>query len=86
MRNILHQMSEKQIPEHQFKRVEEISSFIRNWRINDGLSQSEFAKITETHTNTISNIEKGKNITILTLFACVDAMGLTISQFFEDIE
>ena len=78
-------MSKKQIQEHQVKRIIEIGSFIKNWRVNEGLSQYEFSKIADKHTNTISNFESGKNITVITLLDCLDAMDLTPAEFFEDM-
>ena len=77
----------KQIPEHQRKRIEEITLFIKNWRISEGLSQHEFGILSDSHTNTIYNIEThSKNISILTILNCIDAMELTVSQFFEGVE
>jgi DNA-binding XRE family transcriptional regulator len=80
-------MPKRIISEHQKKRYEEIFLFIKNYRINDGLSQSEFSKLTETHTNTIQRMETCKlNVTLLTLLNCIDAMEMTLSEFFQDIE
>ena len=79
-------MSKKQIPEDQIKRMEEISMFIKNWRIMEGMSQYEFSNLTDLHTNSIHNIERGKNITINTLFACIDGMDMSLQEFFEGME
>lgn len=79
-------MPKKQIQEFQIKRIEKIGSFIKNWRTNENYSQYLFSKMAEKHTNTISNIEAGKNITLVTLFDCLDAMGISASEFFEGVE
>ena len=81
-------MCKKEIPDHQKKRIEQISLFIKNWRLNEGLSQHQFGRIAETHTNTIHNLEAHpKNISILTILNCIDAMdGMTLSEFFADME
>lgn len=80
-------MSNRLIPEHQKKRIEEISLFIKNYRINDGLTQTDFGKLSDIHHNTIQRFEAGnKNITIGTLFRMIDAMEMTPSEFFQDIE
>lgn len=68
------------------KRYDEIRLFIKNYRLNDGITQSQFSKMAETHTNTIRNLEAGKNITLQTLFNCIDALDLSISEFFQDME
>ena len=80
-------MRKKPIQLHQQKRLEAIRMFIRNYRINDRLSQSEFSKLSETHTNTIQRFETGnKNITVLTLFNFIDAMDMTLEDFFAGME
>jgi transcriptional regulator with XRE-family HTH domain len=80
-------MSKKEIPEYQIRRIEEISQFIRNWHINERLSQREFAFMADIHVNTLHNfLTKKKNVSLLTLINCIDATGLTISQFFEGVE
>jgi transcriptional regulator with XRE-family HTH domain len=77
----------KQIPEYQRKRIEEVSLFIalfiKNWRLNEGLSQREFAIIADVHFNSIYNIEHQKGTNLNTLINCIDAMdGMTLSEFF----
>jgi DNA-binding XRE family transcriptional regulator len=73
------------IPEAQLIRITEISGLIRNWRINDNLSRADFSKLAEVHPNSIYNIEH-ERVDIITLFKCIDATGLTLSQFFEGME
>ena len=82
-------MYKKQIQEHQLKRIEEISKFLRNMRINDGLSQKEFSELANVHVNSIINIEnhkKSNSPNLITLLNCIDATGLTLSQFFEGMQ
>lgn len=82
-------MPKKQIPKYQRKRLEEISLFIKNWRIGEQLSQREYCDIANTHVNTLQKFEKQKtkNISVLTLFAFIDAMdGMTLSDFFAGME
>jgi transcriptional regulator with XRE-family HTH domain len=79
----------KQIQEHQRKRLEEISRFIKNYRICENLSQREYSKIADTHVNTLQKFEKQKtkNISVHTLFAFIDAMdGMTLSEFFAGMQ
>lgn len=84
-------MSKKEIPEYQKKRIEEICLLVRNWRINEGQSRSEFCEWAEIHPNSLYHIENNsKNglrlFNVLTLLKCIDATGLTVSQFFDGIE
>jgi transcriptional regulator with XRE-family HTH domain len=79
-------MHKNKIPHHQIKRIEEIGLFLKNWRLNEGLSQREFSEIAEVHPNSIYHIENMGLYNILTLLKCIDATGLSISQFFEGME
>jgi transcriptional regulator with XRE-family HTH domain len=79
-------MSEKEIPDYQRKRIQEISSFIKNWRLNEGLSQREFSQLAGIHPNSLYHLEKNGLYNILTVLKCIDATSLTVSQFFEGIE
>lgn len=79
-------MYKKQIPEHQLTRIREINLFIKNWRLNEGLSQKEFSELANVHVNSIYNLENQKysnTPNLITLLNCIDATGLTLSQFFE---
>ena len=75
------------IPDFHRPRFAEITGFIRNYRINDGLTQTEFSELSETHVNTLQRFETGdKNITLVTLFNFIDAMDMTLAEFFEGME
>ena len=79
-------MSEKKIPDYQRKRIEEISSFIKNWRLNEGLTQREFSELACIHPNSLYHLEKNGLYNILTLLKCIEATDLTVTQFFEGID
>jgi DNA-binding XRE family transcriptional regulator len=84
-------MSKKQIPEYQSRRIEEVSLFIalfiKNWRLNEGLSQREFAKLADVHYNSIFNIEHQKGTNLITVLKCIDAMDfMKVSEFFAGME
>ena len=80
-------MPKKAITKNHEKRLEEITMFIKNFRLNDGLTQTEFSRISDLHVNTIRRLESGyRNISLLTLFSCIDAMDITIADFFEGIK
>ncbi len=70
--------------ESQSRRIAEISSLIRNWRINDNLTLADFSQVAGAHPNSIYNLEH-QRVDIITLFKCIDATGLTLSEFFEGI-
>ena len=81
-------MQAKLLPEHQQKGMEEIRAFVKNCRINDGLTQSELSSRSNLHVNSIQRFEKGisRNISLLTLFSLIDALEMPLSEFFVDME
>ena len=80
-------MSKNQIPEYQRLRIRQITLFIKNWRLNEGLSQREFSKLANVHVNSIYNLEHQRGLNLITLMNCIDAMdGMTLSEFFSGIE
>jgi transcriptional regulator with XRE-family HTH domain len=79
-------MSKREI-QKQSLRLREIAGFIRNWRLNEGLSQREFSKLANVHFNSIYNLERQRGSNMITLLKCIDAMdNMTLSEFFSEIE
>jgi transcriptional regulator with XRE-family HTH domain len=74
------------MPDHHSRRYDEIGTLIRTYRLNDGMTQKNFSDMAEIHINTLQNLESGKQISVNTLFRCIDAMGMSLSEFFEGIE
>jgi transcriptional regulator with XRE-family HTH domain len=80
-------MSKREIENHQNSRVKEITLFIKNWRINEGLSQREFSKLADVHVNSIYNLERQRGSNLITILKCISAMeNMTLSEFFSGIE
>ena len=81
----------KQNTESKRLRIEEIrfyiKNFIRNWRLNEGLTQREFSQLANVHVNSIYNLERQRGTNLITLINCIIAMdGMTLSEFFAGIE
>ena len=71
------------------KRMEYISSFIRNYRLNNGMTQNDLSEFTNSfHINTLKNLETGKrkNISLLKLFQILDALDLSPQDLFMDVD
>jgi len=81
-------MQKQSTPEYQLRRIEEIRLLLKNYRINDGLTQTEFSKIADLHVNSVQRFEKGslKNIKLLTLLSLIDATEMSLSEFFQTME
>jgi len=77
-------MKTNTIPKEHIDRFSQISGFIRNYRINQGITQRELGHT--LHRNTVINAEAGRNITLLSLFDLADQLGLSIKEIFEGID
>ena len=71
-------------PENQ-KRLEILGMYIRELRINQGMTQIGLRDNLNSppHRNTIIRAEAGKNISILTVFELADALDVEIKELFE---
>jgi DNA-binding XRE family transcriptional regulator len=80
-------MSKREINNHQNSQIREITLFIKNWRINEGLSQRAFSKLADVHVNSIYNLERQRGSNLITILKCIAAMdNMTLSEFFSEIE
>ena len=78
----------KEIQELNKKRLQAISAFLKEYRINSGYTQLELSECSEVHRNTIGRYESysPKNLTLLTVFEIADAMELDVNQIFLEVE
>jgi transcriptional regulator with XRE-family HTH domain len=81
-------MPTKPMPDYQEERINEIRSFVRNSRINSGLTQFELSRKADLHVNSLQRFEKGfsRNISLITLFSLIDALEMPLSEFFAGME
>jgi transcriptional regulator with XRE-family HTH domain len=76
----------KTIQDHNQKRLEYLSIFFRELRLNNGLTQVELSQETNLHRNSIIHIEKARNMTLLSLFELADALEISPKELFQDIK
>jgi len=78
----------KDIQQHNKKRLQAVTSFLKWYRINNGLSQKELSEQSGMHRNTISRLEScnALNCDLLTILQVADAMNLDINQIFQEIK
>lgn len=75
------------IPDHHQKRLDYLGSFIRNYRLNSGMTQYELSDCADSvHRNTLVRLEAGKNISLVKLFEVLDALELSPHDLFLDVE
>ena len=76
-----------QINHHHQKRLEYIAAFLRNYRLNVGMTQHDLSECSHSvHRNTIIRAEAAKNISLLKLFEILDAMELSPQDLFMEVE
>lgn len=68
------------------RRLNYISLFLKNIRINDGLSQQDVSDQCNLHRNSIHRVENAQNITVLTLLELCEAYNLPLAEMFMEIE
>jgi transcriptional regulator with XRE-family HTH domain len=76
----------KTIPDHNLRRLEYLSSYLRELRLNSGLTQEELSRQVNFHRNSIIRAENAKNLTLLSLFELADALEISPQELFQDIE
>ena len=79
-------MKEKTISEETPEILNTISQFIKEYRIQSGLTQVSLSEITEgTHPNTISRIESGHSFNISSLIEISLALDLPLRELFWEL-
>ncbi len=79
-------MKEKNISEETPEILATISQFIKEYRIQSGLTQVTLSKMAEgTHPNTISHIETGKSYNIRSLIEISLALDLPLRELFWEL-
>jgi transcriptional regulator with XRE-family HTH domain len=78
-------MSRKPVSNFNRKRLLELSTFLRELRLNSNLTQQDLSNY-NLHRNTIIRAENNHNITLITLFELADALDISLGELFLDIE
>lgn len=78
----------KEIQKHNEERLQAVTSFLKWYRINSGISQNELSEHSGVHRNTIVRYESRipSNLTVLTILEIADALELNVNQIFLVIE
>ncbi len=74
--------------EHNIERLNAVSAFLKEYRINSGYSQLELGECSNRHRNTIVCYETSNahNLTLMTVFEIADALEIDINQIFHEIQ
>ncbi len=77
----------KEIQKHNKERLNTITTFLKWYRINSGISQKELSEYSGVHRNTIVRYESSipNNLTILTLLEIADALDLSLTEVFTEL-
>ena len=75
-------MASKPIPEHHLKKLEHLSSYLRELRFTEGLTQKEVSEDLAVHLNTLIRAETSKNVTLLSLFELAEYYQIDVHELF----
>ena len=76
----------KGLTDHQGKRLKDIGAFVRGMRLAECKSQIEAAQGMGIGRATLQSAEYGENISLLSLFKIIDDFGMTLQEFFTEME
>ncbi len=79
-------MNTKQIPDQQQKKLQQISCFLKELRINNYLTQLEVSKETGIHPNTLIRIENSKNFTVIKLLLLAELYQISPTDLLSIID
>lgn len=79
-------MLKKLISDQNTRRLEYLSTFLRELRINEGLTQEELSQQINLHRNSIIRAENAKNLTLISLFELADALDISPKELFLEME
>ena len=79
-------MIKKQIPVQHQKRLDYLSTFIKEFRLSEGMTQKELSINSKLHRNTIIRAENAENLTLLSVFELVDTLDINLNDLFQDIK
>lgn len=76
-------MSSKQIPEKHQKKLEIIATYLRELRLNEGLTQKELSLTMNLSRNTVIRAENAKNLTLLSFFELAQALDINPKELMD---
>ena len=79
-------MQKKQVPDLHRKRLEYLSTYFKELRYSENMTQKELSENMNLHRNTIVRAENAKNLTLLSVFELADSLDINIKDLFIDIE
>ena len=79
-------MKNWKIPEEHKKRLRYIGALIREYRFAEGWTQQMLSEYCNLNRNTISRIENGGNVSVLTILEIADSLDIRIPYLFEDYD
>lgn len=79
-------MIKKPVPESYNKKLQQVSSLLRETRIGNGYTQEGLTEYLNLHRNSIVRAENAKNISLLTLFELADTLSINLEDLFMDIK
>jgi len=77
-------MSTKTFSKEQQDSLKSIAAFLREYRLQSGLTQEDLAEYADVHRNTIIRLEAGCNVSIINFITIALAMEIPLREVFYD--
>jgi len=79
-------MQRKSVSEENVKRLEYLGMYLRELRLNSGLRQSDVSAAINLSRNSISNIERSHNFSVIHLFELADFYDMSVGELMTDLK
>lgn len=83
---MVYQMRPKPISKVHKKQLKVLGRYLRELRVNEGMTQIELGDQLQLHRKTIQNVENGRNVTLLTVFVLANGLGIDIKDLMSIID
>ena len=77
-------MIKKTYPQEYYKKLKNIATLIKEYRLNSGYTQMELAEYLNLHRNTLSRVERGYDCHILNLIEITETLEIDLSELFYE--
>jgi len=77
-------MIKKTYPQEYYKKLKNIATLIKQYRLNSGYSQIELAEYLNLHRNTLSRVERGFDYHLLNLIEIAETLEIDLSELFYE--
>ena len=79
-------MIKKTYPQEYYKKLDNLSALIKEYRLANGYTQIELAENLNLHRNTLSRVERGYDCHILNLIEIAQTLEIDLAELFMEVK